>query len=113
MAKQPPKKDAAHTREQNWFVYLLECAHERLYTGITCDLLRRFDQHLNGHGAIYTRFNKPVRMIAALPCENRAEASRLEYRIKRLSAHNKRLMAARWPLTQDLPCASLSECKNR
>ena len=67
---------------QVWFVYLLECENGRLYTGITPDLAERFRKHATGKGAMFTRLNKPSRMIAAQPCADRSEASKLERTIK-------------------------------
>jgi len=89
---------------KSWFVYLLECKNGRLYTGITPDLEDRFKKHCSGKGAMFTRLNRPLRMIAAKPCENRSEASRLERLIKTLSPQ-KRYMAAQWPLQENLPMA--------
>ena len=42
-----------------WFVYLLECENGKIYTGITTDVTRRFDEHLKGTGAKFTRANLP------------------------------------------------------
>lgn len=86
-----------------WFVYLLECAGGRLYTGITPDLEARFQKHCAGRGARFTRSYPPVRILAAEPCSDRSRASQMEYRIKRLSAAEKRRIAATWALTHDLP----------
>ena len=79
-----------------WFVYLLECADGRLYTGITTDLARRFQQHVSGKGAKFTAANKPTRMLASKPCKNRSEASKLEAAMKKLKPLQKRAVAAKW-----------------
>lgn len=86
-----------------WFVYLLECQNGRLYTGITPDLAERFRKHVTGKGAMFTRLNKPLRMIAATPCPNRSEASKLERTIKGLTPDQKRWMAQTWLLQSGLP----------
>lgn len=86
-----------------WFVYLLECGNGRLYTGITPDLAGRFRKHASGKGAMFTRLNKPRRMLAARPCADRSEASKLERAIKGLTAEQKRRMAAAWPSLDGLP----------
>ncbi len=88
-----------------WFIYLLECQGGRLYTGITPDLEERFRKHSLGKGAMFTRLNRPERMIAAKPCANRSEATRLERLIKGLTPMQKRYMAAQWPLQENLPCS--------
>lgn len=74
-----------------WMVYLLECADGSYYCGICTDLERRVAEH-NGTlpgGARYTRARRPVRLLAAAPCADRAEASRAEWRIKRLQKKQK------------------------
>lgn len=48
----------------NWYVYLLECQNGKIYTGITTDVNRRFDEHLSGTGAKFTRANPPVQILA-------------------------------------------------
>ncbi len=90
-------------KNEAWFVYLLECTNGRLYTGITPDLFERFRKHAQGKGAMFTRLNKPVRMIAAIPCADRSEASRLERLMKGLTPTQKRFMAQQWPLHRGLP----------
>jgi len=74
---------------ETWFVYVLECAGGKLYTGITNDLARRFDRHATGKGAIYTRLNPPVRFLACDHCATRSNAARLEYRLKQLPRSGK------------------------
>jgi putative endonuclease len=86
-----------------WYVYLLECRGARLYCGITPDLAARFERHRSGKGAAYTRMHAPQQMLAALPCESRAVASRIEAATKKLSAAAKRSLAAGWPLRVGLP----------
>jgi len=86
-----------------WFVYILECANGRLYTGITTDLAARFEKHCSGKGAMFTRLNRPARMLAAKPCINRSEASKQEWVIKQLNPAGKRQLAAKWPLQKGLP----------
>lgn len=67
-----------------YFVYLLECADTTLYTGITTDLERRVEEH-NGSekGAKYTRARRPVHLVYSEEYENRSEASKREYFIKK------------------------------
>lgn len=76
--------------ERGWFVYLLECADGSVYTGITTDVARRFEQHRAGTGARYTRSRKPVAVLGTLSCADRSQASKLEAAIKRLGAAHKR-----------------------
>lgn len=72
-----------------WHIYLIECADGSLYTGITVDVDRRFQTHLAGKGARYTRSHKPVRLLASRPVGTRAEALRAELAVKRLPRSQK------------------------
>lgn len=70
----------------DWCVYLLKCADGTLYCGVTRDVERRLAEHngLRGGGAKYTASRRPVVLVAAVPAPDRAEALRLELRIKRM-----------------------------
>ena len=73
-----------------WFVYILECADQSLYTGITTDLERRLDEH-NGSklGARYTRSRRPVKLLYHESYDNRSTATQREIQIKRLDRKHK------------------------
>jgi putative endonuclease len=73
-----------------WFVYLIECTNGSIYTGIAVDVAARFAAHANGKGARYTRANKPLRLLGTFEYPDRSAASIAEYRIKQLSAQDKR-----------------------
>ncbi|MCX7098627.1 MAG: GIY-YIG nuclease family protein [Methylococcales bacterium] len=79
-----------------WFVYLLECLNGKIYTGITPDVEARFNKHLAGKGAKFTKMNPPTRLLASICCDNRSEASKLEYHVKQLSPDNKRALGVVW-----------------
>ena len=74
-----------------FYVYLLRCQDDSLYTGITTDLQRRFLQHSGklSRGAKYTASRKPVGFAAAWLVPDRITASRLEYHIKALTRAEK------------------------
>ena len=72
-----------------WTVYMLECADQTLYTGITNDLERRLAEHEAGKGARYTKGRGPLRLVYQEICASRAEASRRETAIKLLSRAKK------------------------
>ena len=78
-----------------WFLYIIECADGSLYTGITVDLAARFKAHQEGRGARYMRLHSPARLLAAQAWPDRSAASKAEYRIKQLSAAEKRAYANR------------------
>jgi putative endonuclease len=60
-----------------------------LYTGITTDLERRFNEHLAGVGARYTRSHPPLRVLAIRQFADRADASRAEAAVKKLPRPSK------------------------
>lgn len=74
-----------------YFVYILQCADNTLYTGITTDINRRIAEH-NGDevgGAKYTRARQPVRLVYQAQFENRSDATKEEMRIKKLTRSAK------------------------
>lgn len=77
-----------------WYLYLLECTGDSIYTGITTDVARRFAEHVSGKGAKYTRSRKPLRIMAQLRFETKSEALKAEIEIKRMSSAQKRAFCA-------------------
>ena len=74
-----------------WHVYLLKCADNTCYCGITSDLERRLQQH-NGllpGGARYTRGRRPVELWDSIVVPSQGEALRIEARIKQLPKGKK------------------------
>jgi putative endonuclease len=72
-----------------WFLYVLECQGGVLYTGIAKDVEARFAVHLKGKGAMFTRLNRPVRILGRAAMASRSEALRAEYAFKQLSRADK------------------------
>jgi len=72
-----------------WFIYILECSDESLYTGITTDVNKRIETHNKGKGAKYTRSRLPVKLVTYFEALNRSQASKEEYRIKQLTRKQK------------------------
>ena len=84
-----------------WYLYLIECADGSIYTGITTDVAARYAAHEQGLGARYTRSHPPRQLLGIEVHPDRSAASRAEYRIKQLTAAQKRLYAA--ALTAEIP----------
>lgn len=84
-----------------YYIYMIRCEDASIYTGITTSFTRRFAEHCGagGKGARYTRSHRPLALLALWQCEGRAEASRLEYRIKRLPKARKEQLALSGDLT--------------
>ena len=74
---------------KKWVVYLVRCADESLYCGITNDLGKRLVDHNAGKGAKYTRSRTPVELVAVGPSMTRSDALKLEYRIKKAPTGEK------------------------
>ncbi|CAI6152012.1 MAG: hypothetical protein SPLUMA1_SPLUMAMAG1_01394 [uncultured Sulfurimonas sp.] len=73
-----------------YFVYILKCSDNTLYTGITTDLKRRVDEHNNSDkGAKYTKLRRPVSLMYSEMSEDRSSASKREYVIKKLNRKGK------------------------
>ena len=72
-----------------YFVYILLCADNTLYTGITKDLKRRFQEHQEGIGSKYTRARKAVKIVYSKKCRNKSFALKHEAKIKRLTRDEK------------------------
>jgi len=76
-----------------WQVYILKCADETFYTGITTDVIRRLEEHNTSIlGAKYTSGRRPVELVFAKKYKNRSLASKEENRIKKLSREEKAML---------------------
>jgi len=67
----------------DWYVYLLRCADNTLYCGITTDLKRRVAQHNKGVAAKYTRARTPVTLETFTEVKDKSEALKLELKVKK------------------------------
>ena len=73
-----------------WYLYVVECADETLYTGITTDPQRRVHEHNHStRAAKYTRSRRPVRLLATWCFEDQSAAASAEWHFKQLSRPQK------------------------
>lgn len=72
-----------------WYVYILLCADNSLYTGICDDPKRRFAEHLLGKASKYTRSHKPLKIVYQEKTSSRSEALKRELEIKGWSREQK------------------------
>ena len=72
-----------------WLVYILRCADDSLYTGITNDVHRRLEQHNAGTASRYTRSRLPATLVYQEAQANRSLALKRELAIKALSRKAK------------------------
>jgi len=77
----------------SYFVYIVKCSDNTLYTGIATDVSRRLDEHNNSDkGAKYTKVRRPVQLVYSETQVDRSSASKREYFIKKLSRDKKILL---------------------
>jgi putative endonuclease len=72
-----------------WVVYILQCIDETLYTGITNNLEKRIKQHNSNKGSKYTRGRGPVKLVFSISVDDKSQAAKEEYRIKKLTKEKK------------------------
>jgi putative endonuclease len=79
-----------------WWLYLLGCQDGRTYAGIALDVEARFNVHLSGKGARFTRSNPPVKVLAAQSFATKSEALKAEIALKKLDRVARLQWARRW-----------------
>lgn len=73
-----------------YYLYIIRCADDTLYTGITVSLQRRMQEHnYSKLGAKYTRTRRPVKLVYSKKFKNRSIATKAELRFKKLSREEK------------------------
>jgi predicted GNAT superfamily acetyltransferase len=72
-----------------WFLYVLECADNSLYTGITLNPHRRVKQHNSGRGAAYTKTRRPVKLVKLWRFPDQSTALKAEHQFKQFSRNEK------------------------
>lgn len=73
----------------SWYIYILRCVDDTLYTGITDDVEKRFAAHCAGKGAKYTRGRGPLALVYTEEAEDKSAALKREHAIKKLSRAEK------------------------
>lgn len=74
----------------NWLVYMIESSDGSLYTGITTDIGRRFEEHRSGRrGAKYFNGRRPQTLVFLEGGHTRSTASRREAAIKAMNRVDK------------------------
>ena len=82
-------KKAQKSESDVWWLYVLECQSGLLYIGIAKDVEARFEAHVKGSGAMFTRLNRPVKILGKASMATRSEALRAEYALKQISRAEK------------------------
>ncbi len=87
----------------DWSVYLLLCAGDRLYAGISNQPEKRLLAHAQGKGAKFTRMHPPEQMKIVACCCSKGQALSLELKLKKKTAVQKRMLWASLPLAASSP----------
>jgi len=73
-----------------WYVYIIRCNDMSLYTGVTTDVARRFEEHKGGRkGSKYVKARIPLKVVHVETYDSRSEAQQREYVLKRLTKTEK------------------------
>ena len=75
--------------EPMWFLYIVETRFGHWYTGITTNVEKRFATHQAGKGAKNLKGKGPLLLIHQQQVGNKSEASKLEYKLKKLTRAKK------------------------
>ena len=75
--------------EKKYYTYVLLTENNTFYCVYTDDVEKRYEKHISGKGAKYTRANKPVKIIYTAEFETKSEAMKEECRIKDLTRPEK------------------------
>lgn len=85
-----------------WYLYLIRSSDNRLYTGITTDVGRRFTEHQAGKGAKALRGRGTLTLAFSQLIGSRSQALRIEYKIKQLSKMQKERLVSQETDLEDL-----------
>lgn len=78
--------------ESKWYLYILRCKDDTLYTGITTDVDKRLEAHRSGKGAKYTRGRGPLELVYREECGTHSDALKRELEIKALTRAQKQTL---------------------
>lgn len=94
---------------KTYYVYILKCADQKLYTGMTNNIERRFEEHLLGKNKDSFTYNRrPVKLIFYQEFNDVSQAIYFEKKIKKWSAKKKTALAnGDYDMIQ-----TLAECRN-
>ena len=73
-----------------WYLYVVRCGDDTLYTGITTDLARRLNEHnTSKRGAKYTKARRPINLVYYELYQSRSNAQKAEHKFKKLTRAQK------------------------
>ncbi len=96
------KQSDSQTENSDWYLYILRTADNRLYTGITTSIKRRFKQHQSGNGAKALRNAGELTLVYQVKTAGHSDALKLEYRVKQLTKAKKEKLVKDQPSIEQL-----------
>ena len=71
-------------KTEYYYIYIIESQNGKYYTGYTNDLVKRYEKHLSGRGAKFTKAFKPKRLVRAWKVfETKGDTMKIEALIKK------------------------------
>ena len=79
-----------------WYLYVVRCSDDTLYTGVTTDLKRRLNEHnTSNRGAKYTKARRPINLVYYELYQSRSNAQKAEHKFKKLTRTQKEKIIVR------------------
>ena len=76
-------------KDKKYYTYILLTQKGTLYCGYTDDVEKRFQAHVNGKGAKYTKAFKPEKIVYVKEFATKSEAQKHEFMLKNISKKEK------------------------
>ena len=76
-------------KQKPWYVYIVKCSDDRLYTGISNDVQKRIAAHNKGMGCRFTKYRHPVILLFQEECGTKSVARKRELEIQGFSRSKK------------------------
>ena len=77
-----------------YYLYMLRCEDGSIYTGTAKDYIKRYEEHINGKGAKYTKSHRVIKIERVFLCDTRSIACSLESRLKKYVKKKKEFVIA-------------------
>lgn len=83
--------DKKMEKEKGWYLYIIQCKDNSLYTGISVDVEKRFREHVEQtpKSAKYLRGRQPLTLVFATLVGEKSHALKMESAVKKLSKKQK------------------------
>ena len=92
----PPAQRSPESSDRVWWVYMVRAENGHLYTGISTDPRRRFEQHRRGRGARFFNRSPAAELVWQDRCHDHSDALRRERQIKSLARQAKEKLISRF-----------------